>query len=190
MTRSRYKVIRGEQVIQIQVDSADEILDSKDPAPFKGQILDDDFLDYIESLSDETSHKTPLRINIVIEKQLPHQTPTNSAIISQALKEHFEYKIERKKGEIRKYLRTARLFLIMGLVLLSICLMIAHTLLRSEESLLRSALREGVIIFGWVSMWRPLEIMMFDWYPHYDRIRYFRKISNAQVHIEYHSKPS
>lgn len=239
MVRSRYKLIRGEQIIRVQVDSADEILDSKDPAPFKGQILDDDFIDYIESLSDETSYKTPLRINIFIrssqasmqihqgqpqvlaqgqtqpqfypqrqshtQPQQPQQaqTPpqsqlqpqrqaqshtqpqTNSAVISQALKEHFEYKIERKKGEIRKHLRTARLFLIFGLIILSICLTVAHMLPQSEDNLFALALREGIIIFGWVSMWRPLEVFIFDWYPHYDRIRYFRKIANAHVHVEY-----
>jgi hypothetical protein len=26
-------------------------------------------------------------------------------------------------------------------------------------------LREGVLIGGWVAMWRPLEIFLYDWWP-------------------------
>ena len=182
MAKKHYRLVKGLQIIRIDVDSANELVDSKDPAPFKGQILDDDFLDYIESLSDETSHRTPLKIDIFIKESEPQ---TSATILSQALKEHFEYKIEKKKGEIRKYFRTARIFLIGGLFILSFCLLIAHLLSKDVDSFALSTLREGFIIFGWVSMWRPLEILLFDWYPHYDRIRYFRKIAQAEVAVQY-----
>lgn len=182
-TKKRYRLVHGQQVLKIHVDSVDEIVDSKDPAPFKGQILDDDFLDYVESLSDETSYATALKIEVHIKH--PPIQPREAASISQALSEHFDYKIERKKGEIRKQFRTSRLLLLYGLSILLTCLVLAHFLRQIEPSIIRTTLTEGLTIFGWVSLWRPLDLLLFDWYPMYDRIRYFRKIAQAEVVLVY-----
>jgi hypothetical protein len=40
---------------------------------------------------------------------------------------------------------------------------------------------EGLYIVGWVAMWRPLEIFLYDWRPIWHRYRLFAKLSRIPV---------
>ena len=41
--------------------------------------------------------------------------------------------------------------------------------------------RESLLIGGWVAMWRPLEICLYDWWPLLRRRRVYKSISRAQI---------
>ena len=45
--------------------------------------------------------------------------------------------------------------------------------------------REGVLIVGWVAMWRPIEIFLYDWWPIRAEWRLFQRLSVMPVRIEY-----
>ena len=51
-------------------------------------------------------------------------------------------------------------------------------------------LREGLVIGGWVAMWRPLEVFLYDWWPIRAEIRLFDRLSEMPVRIEYKEKMS
>jgi len=38
---------------------------------------------------------------------------------------------------------------------------------------------------GWVAMWRPLEVFLYDWWPIRAEIRLFERLSTMPVSIEY-----
>jgi hypothetical protein len=44
-------------------------------------------------------------------------------------------------------------------------------------------LKEGLLIVGWVAMWRPLEIFLYDWFPIYQRQQMFDKLSQIPIDI-------
>jgi hypothetical protein len=46
-------------------------------------------------------------------------------------------------------------------------------------------LKEGLIIIGWVSMWRPMELLLFDWLPIYDKLRLLRKLLSTEIDIQF-----
>jgi hypothetical protein len=45
--------------------------------------------------------------------------------------------------------------------------------------------REGLVIGGWVAMWRPLEIFLYDWWPIHAEARLFDRLAAMPVRIEY-----
>jgi hypothetical protein len=49
----------------------------------------------------------------------------------------------------------------------------------------REILREGCVITGWVAMWRPLEILLYDWWPMVDERRHIVRLLEAPVSIHY-----
>ena len=55
--------------------------------------------------------------------------------------------------------------------------------LHMDNEAYQNFLKEGLIIMGWVAMWKPLELILFDWWPLYDKMRVFKKIINASVEI-------
>ena len=44
---------------------------------------------------------------------------------------------------------------------------------------------EGLLIGGWVAMWRPLEVFLYDWWPVRDEVRLAERLSAMPVDIEY-----
>jgi hypothetical protein len=42
---------------------------------------------------------------------------------------------------------------------------------------------QGLFILGWVALWRPLEIFLYDWWPLARRIRLLERLSVATVEI-------
>lgn len=188
VSHQRYKIVDGKRQIEIRIRSVQQLFDSRDPAPFRERDLDDDFTEYITATADEFSQGTPLRIQILVEEPAPTEGLGVETITS-AIRTHFQYQIDLKRIQLSKLFKTARLFLSIGVVCLLTCLALARLveaqLLWKEGAL---AIREGFVIFGWVSLWKPFELILFDWYPVYDRIRLMRKLLNTEIAIRFDSK--
>ena len=73
-----------------------------------------------------------------------------------------------------------------GLVFLAVCLglsEISTELFRGSNFV--TLLRESLVIGGWVAMWRPLEIFLYDWWPLSAEARLFDRLSGMPVRISY-----
>ena len=46
-------------------------------------------------------------------------------------------------------------------------------------------LRESLLSGGWVAMWRPVEIFLYDWWPIRAEARLFDRLAAMPVRIEY-----
>jgi hypothetical protein len=53
------------------------------------------------------------------------------------------------------------------------------------ESRFGDVVREGFLIGGWVAMWRPLEVFLYDWWPIRAEGRLLQRLSAMPVRIEY-----
>lgn len=52
----------------------------------------------------------------------------------------------------------------------------------------RFVLRESVIIAGWVAMWRPMEVFLYDWWPIRVEARFQDRLAAMPVQIRYASR--
>jgi hypothetical protein len=43
--------------------------------------------------------------------------------------------------------------------------------------------RESLLIGGWVAMWRPMEIFLYDWWPIRNQRRVFERLALAGVDV-------
>lgn len=47
----------------------------------------------------------------------------------------------------------------------------------------KETLSEGLLILGWVAMWRPVEVFLYDWWPEFGRRRLFLRIAGMSVEV-------
>ena len=47
-----------------------------------------------------------------------------------------------------------------------------------------TVVRESLLIVGWVAMWRPLEIFLYDWWPIAGEQRLHERLSRIEVRID------
>lgn len=183
--KHRYKNSGGKRWIEVRVKEAQQLFDFRDPSPFRERDLDDDFIEYIMLSAREFSHKTPVKIVIYIGGKMTPELSKEA--IHEALHSYLSYQIELSMKDLRSFLRRGQIFLLLGILMLVACLSIARAIPPETEFTAMSILREGVTIFGWVSMWKPIELLLFEWYPLFDKLRLYRKLLETEVDIHFES---
>jgi len=81
--------------------------------------------------------------------------------------------------------KTGRLSLVVGLAILSVCLLLGWLFVqRMNEGPLSQILTKSFLILGWVAIWKPSEIFLYAWPPIAARGKLFRRLSEATVVLD------
>ena len=54
---------------------------------------------------------------------------------------------------------------------------------RIQDPIFASLLRESLLIGGWVAMWRPMEILLYDWWGLRNERRIHERLSRVSVQV-------
>jgi hypothetical protein len=185
--RSRYRQAEGKRWIEVRIKSPQQLFDARDPAPFLIRDLDDDFVEYILSSAREIPFAAPVKIVIYVGD--PEGVDLNKEAVREAIRSYLSYQIELQRGALRQFARRAQFFLVMGVAFLAACLFVAQKIGNPTSFVPLSILREGVVILGWVSVWKPIELILFDWYPLYEKLRLYRKLMQADLDVRFAASP-
>jgi hypothetical protein len=167
--------------IEVVVDRLEQLFNSMDPSPFPEKDLDDDAEEFIISWAQEFPRKDPISLLVHVNELPAIQDIQRS--VETSVHHYFAYRAKLNQLEFRQLLRRGRLSLIIGLAFLSACLVTSELLLRQSESTLATVLRESLTIGGWVAMWRPMEIFLYEWWPLRRMGRLFEKLSHMHVEV-------
>lgn len=168
------------RAIRLRLHDLNQLFNSMDPSPFMEKDLDDDAEEFIVSWAQEYPIDAPLRLNIYLD-QWPAEDPKQ--LIKTAVHNHFSYRARINTLELKRLLKQGRTSLFIGLVFLSACLVISKLLFRGESGTWASVGQESLTIAGWVAMWRPMQIYLYDWWPIRRRTRVYRKLSRIPVEV-------
>jgi len=100
-----------------------------------------------------------------------------------AIRAHFERELHQVGRRIRNQRQVRQAALAFGLFVLVLCLSLAQLTERLPQSAVRDILREGLIILGWVAMWRPVEGLLFDWWPLVQERRRVARLLDAEIEV-------
>lgn len=181
--RPRYRVEDGRWCIDINVRHARQLFDSRDPSPFRERDLDEDAVEYLLGAALEIPRNRPLKLVVTVAE--PAEPPLAGEIIAEAMRAHFAYQLEQVSRRLAEHVRRGRSFLIVGVTVLGAFLTLAEFAQALPGGTLREILREGLVITGWVAMWRPLEVLLYDWRPLLDERRQVKRLLEAPVDVRY-----
>jgi hypothetical protein len=151
-----------------------------DPSPFHERDLDDDAEEFIVGWAQEFPRRDPVSL-VVHVNQLPAHGDAQH-LLETAVHNYFAYRGKLNRFEFRHLLKQGRTTLVIGLAFLAACILTSQ-LLRSQAGTLPIVLREGLIIAGWVAMWRPMEIFLYEWWPLLRKGRLYEKLSRMRVDV-------
>jgi hypothetical protein len=166
--------------IKLKVRDMNQLFNSMDPSPFIEKDLDDDAEEFIVSWAREFPPNAPVKLRVQLE-QWPTEDPRE--LIQQAVHNHFAHRAELTNLEFRNLMKQGRTSLLIGLSCLVVCLVISKVLLHGEAGTWASILQESLTIAGWVAMWRPMQIYLYDWWPLRRRGKIFVKLSQMPVEV-------
>lgn len=180
-TAPRYRVENGKTCIDIRLKTAHQLFDGRDPAPFRERDLDEDAVEYIVGAFEELHAKAEVKIVLWIAEPAPDLP---SETLQQAVQTFFGYEIARLQRRTRQHLRTGQVALGIGLAILTVFLTLAEFTRLLPDGTMRQILREGLVIIGWVAMWRPLDVLLYDWWPLVRQRRLLERIAASEIAVE------
>lgn len=166
--------------IDLRVSEVSALFNSMDPTPFHRRDLDKEAVEYVENWALEFSPSSQFLIVVHIEN-LQSADPTS--LVVAAFHYYFDYKSTLAKRKLRLLLQEGRTSLVIGLVFLTLCLLAADMLAGFASNTFLRMLQESLLIGGWVAMWRPMQILLYDWWPMARKVRIYRNLGKAKVSV-------
>jgi hypothetical protein len=174
----------GCERIAIHLLELRQLFNSMDPSPFHERDLDANAEEFIVGWALETPPKAPLCLDVHLDRSAGR--PDEGEVLEAAMRMHFRRRVEISRQRLRQLLRRGRTSLFIGLLFLTAAVAAANAL---EQTLANAALgrifREGLLIGGWVAMWKPLEILLYDWWPIRAERRLFERLAQMTTRIVY-----
>jgi hypothetical protein len=93
------------------------------------------------------------------------------------------YRARLNHMEFRQLMKKGRKSLLISLLFLMACLAASEALAGRTPAPFSSIVRESPTIGGWVAMWWPLEIHLYDWWPLRQRGTIYEKLSRMKVEV-------
>jgi hypothetical protein len=177
----RYRTEAGRACIDIEVKTARQLFDERDPSPFRERDLSVDAVEYIVEAAEEIPASVPLSIVLFIAE--PPTERVSDATIVEAVRTHFSYELGRLQRRVRQRRRLGQITLVAGLAMLALFLTLAELATMLANLHVRQILREGLVIIGWVAIWRPLEVLLYDWWPLSQKRRLLQRILESHLSI-------
>jgi hypothetical protein len=166
--------------IELKLRDMAQLFNSMDPSPFNDRDLDHDAEEFIDSWAQEYPPNEPVTLRIHLE-EWPVEDPRE--LIREAIHNYFAYRTKLNDLEFRRLMKQGRVSLFIGLTFLSICLASSKVLLAYAAGTWADVARESVTIAGWVAMWRPMQLYLYDWWPVRRRGRIYEKLSRMPVEV-------
>jgi hypothetical protein len=166
--------------ISLKLRDMSQLFNSMDPSPFIEKDLDDDAEEFIVSWAQEFSPDAPIKLRIYLEQWLAEDP---KELIRTAVHNHFAHRAKITQLEFKRLLKQGRTSLFIRLLFLAACLLLSKMLLGHEVGTWAALVRESLTIAGWVAMWRPMQIYLYDWWPLQRRIRTFVKLSHMPQEV-------
>jgi hypothetical protein len=104
-------------------------------------------------------------------------------VIEKAVQNYFAYRSKINRLEFQHLMKDGRRTLFTGLLFLAACLTTSNFLAGRGPGAFQGLAQESLTIAGWVAMWRPMEIYLYDWWPLRRRGKLFEKLSRIQVEV-------
>jgi hypothetical protein len=167
--------------IELNLREVGQLFNTMDPAPFPEKDLDGDAEEFILSWVGEFPLDEPVSL-VVHLADLPANENAQTAV-EQGVHHYFAYRARLNRMELRRLLSDGQKSLLIGIVFLAACLTASHAIGGDGSATFRSIARESLTIAGWVAMWRPMQIYLYDWWPVRRRGKLYLKLSRMHVDV-------
>ena len=167
----------GRPCVDVRVPAIENLFDKRDPAPFRERDLDPGLRDYLLESAEDLLSRGPPRLVFWLEK------PCQAGELEEPVRAHFTYELERLERHRRRQVKLGYVALLIAFGLIATFISLAQLLAHELTSTLGAALKETLIISGWVLLWRPVEVLVYDGLPWRRQRKVLRHLLAAPVDV-------
>lgn len=174
-------------VLELRLADVQQLFYSLDPAPFRERDLDPKAVDYIVDWAQEQ----PSQARLALVVHLGHCGAGDAQTLDEAVHEYFRRRAVATRRRLRKLFSTGRISLAIGLF----CLLAAIVVGEYVGGLFSKArygrlVEESLVIGGWVALWHPMGIFLYEWWPIGAEARLYDRLSAMDVSVYSDANPA
>jgi hypothetical protein len=171
------------ELIEIHVAELKQLFNAIDPSPFRERDLDPNAEEFITDWAKEASPGVTFGLAVYLDR--PAGLANEPPELREAVHEFFRHRAELSRRRMRELLRRGRTSLAIGVCALGVSVAGGNLAGSFFSKHLAQLLQESLLIGGWVAMWRPLEIFLYDWWPIRAEATLADRLSVMPVRISY-----
>ncbi len=176
---SRYRLENGEPCVDVKIATREQLFDTRDPAPFRERDLDPDLSAYLLAAGEDLAGQDHLHVVFWLD----HRDPAIEGEIAEAYRAHFAGLIEGMLRARARRRRTGQVALLIAVILVVLLIAVAQFVAAAVPGSVGQGLKEGLVISSWVVMWRPVEILIYDWIPARQERKVAMKLLDATIDV-------
>lgn len=184
--RSRTDVFGDVCRITLVARSTGELFETDSPLPPEYLPLDASVLDFLTDTVRRNA-KTCERFELIVVAPLDAFGDVKPFVdekrLTEALRNYFLSRSDRIARQLSEYFQDARSMLIYGLIFMLACTLLRTALEPTEIHPFMSSVREGLLVIGWVALWKPIEELLFNWWPLRRELGYCRKLAEMDMRV-------
>lgn len=168
------------RVIEVHVAELRRLFNEIDPSPLRGRDLDP----RVETFIVETSRVLPRNAALELRVHLDRSPDpaADAAVLGDAVPQYFRAEAASARLRLRHLFRDGRVSLAVGVAFLSLSLAASESLRTLGDPI--GMLRESLLIGGWVAMWRPMEVFLYDWWPIRAEARLYDRLAAMRIRVQ------
>lgn len=169
--------------IELRVAHAGQLLVRHEATSFRAQRIDDEATAWLLDAVRAAPRGAPLRVVIRVVAEADDDDTTRA--LTDAVRAQMTWERERVQRQLQAHARSTRFQMTLGAVLLVGFLSLAEVVSVTPVGHLRQIVREGLVIMGWVALWRPLEALLYDWWPLVASRRAIDRVLHGELSVRY-----
>ncbi len=178
---AQYRVEGNYGSIVVNLPTAQHLFDLRDPAPFRDRSLDDDAAEYITATATDMPRSIAIKLVLIVKQPLdPSLTAT---VIETAVRAHFQRDVDRMTRKLKQQRRFGRVALVAGLTALVLLLLLAEVIRRRVPGNAGEIMHTGLVILAWVVLWKPVDVLLYEWWPLAQQRREWSRLVAAQIEV-------
>ena len=172
------------QIIEVRVAELRQLFNAIDPSPFRQRDLEPRAEEFIVDWASDLPKDKPWALVVHLDR--PAGRADEATALREAIHGYFGQRVAASRRTLRELFRRGRISLLIALAFLTASVAVLDAVgAYFGDGGLGGVIREGFLISGWVAMWRPLEIFLYDWWPIRAHGRLLQRLSVMPIRIEY-----
>jgi hypothetical protein len=164
----------------IRVGELSQLFDAIDPSPFCDRDLDPRAEAFIVEWAKDLPRDEPLALGVLVDRP-----PADTGLVEPAVHQYFAGKARSARRRLRELFGRGRISLAIGLACLAAALAASKLVeLWLDPGGMLDVVRVSLAIAGWVAMWRPMELFLYDWWPIRSEARLYDRLAAMPVRIK------
>jgi hypothetical protein len=169
------------ELIEVHVTDLRMFFNPIDPSPPAERDLEPKAEEFIVAWARSARREAQLALQIEVDTPT---APEEAETVGAAVHEFFRQRSLSADRRLSQLFRVGRTSLLIGVASLAVAVTLASLIERAfGDRAIGALIRETLVIGGWVAMWRPLEIFLYDWWPIRAERQLYERLSVMPVRV-------